>query len=249
MTGDSIYCISGNILDRKPHNGGNGIGYQEGISYTLTAMDRHAVSAPAITMRIRSGCEGGGKGPLLQIEKSGTLATGNDQYLFDPNIKKIMALNGQDGSSITVERPGISPTLHSRIHDKDNILCTATGQSHAEILDDLSPTLNCSNEQPYIVQDGRTADANADILDGQSPALACAHGHPSILAQRYYARRLMPLECERLQGFPDGWTQLGHDGKPISDSRRYQMLGNSIAVPCAAYIMQGIREALSERSD
>jgi DNA (cytosine-5)-methyltransferase 1 len=45
-----------------------------------------------------------------------------------------------------------------------------------------------------------------------------------------------------LQGYPDGWTLLGHDGKEISDTRRYQMLGNSVAVPCVAYIMQGIAE-------
>ncbi len=57
-------------------------------------------------------------------------------------------------------------------------------------------------------------------------------------------RRLTPLEAERLMGFPDFWTQYGHDGKPISDSKRYSMLGNSIAVPCVAYIMQGIRQAL-----
>jgi DNA (cytosine-5)-methyltransferase 1 len=53
-------------------------------------------------------------------------------------------------------------------------------------------------------------------------------------------RRLTPPECERLQGYPDGWTQFGHDGKEISDTRRYQMLGNSVAVPCVAYIMLGI---------
>ena len=57
-------------------------------------------------------------------------------------------------------------------------------------------------------------------------------------------RRLTPLEDERLMGFPDFWTQYGHDGREISDSKRYSMLGNSIAVPCAAYIMQGIRDAL-----
>ena len=60
----------------------------------------------------------------------------------------------------------------------------------------------------------------------------------------YIVRRLTPTECERLQGYPDGWTLCGHDGKPISDTKRYQMLGNSIAVPCAAYIMQGIVFAL-----
>jgi DNA (cytosine-5)-methyltransferase 1 len=60
----------------------------------------------------------------------------------------------------------------------------------------------------------------------------------------YVVRRLTPTECERLQGFPDGWTAYGNDGKEISDSKRYMMLGNSIAVPCVAYIMQGITEEI-----
>ena len=57
-------------------------------------------------------------------------------------------------------------------------------------------------------------------------------------------RRLTPTEAERLQGYPDGWTETGADGKAISDTKRYQMLGNSVAVPCVAYIMQGIRDAV-----
>jgi site-specific DNA-cytosine methylase len=42
----------------------------------------------------------------------------------------------------------------------------------------------------------------------------------------------------------DFWTESGVDGKSISDTHRYSMLGNSIAVPCGAYIMQGIRQAM-----
>lgn len=61
-------------------------------------------------------------------------------------------------------------------------------------------------------------------------------------------RRLTPLECERLQGFGDFWTEYGHDGRAVSDTSRYQMLGNSIAVPCVAYIMQGIYHALERRN-
>ena len=60
----------------------------------------------------------------------------------------------------------------------------------------------------------------------------------------FRVRRLTPLEAERLMGFPDFWTECGHDGKPISDTKRYSMLGNSIAVPCVAYIMQGIRDVM-----
>ena len=52
-------------------------------------------------------------------------------------------------------------------------------------------------------------------------------------------RRLTPLECERLQGFPDGWTDI----PGASDSARYKALGNSVAIPCVEFIMDGIAKA------
>ena len=55
-------------------------------------------------------------------------------------------------------------------------------------------------------------------------------------------RYLTPLECERLQGLPDHWTAYGCKGETISDSARYRALGNSIALPCAEYVMAGICE-------
>lgn len=159
---------------------------------------------------------------------------------------------------MTVEDTGVSPTLRSQAHgnlpviaaigingniagpllasyykgtgarcgkERDVVLCAATGQSKAEILHDLSPTLNCASEQPYVTLPAGVTLCPDDLV----------------------VRRLTPLECERLQGFPDHWTEYGHEGQTVSDSKRYQMLGNSIAVPCAAYIMQGIQKALSER--
>ena len=60
-------------------------------------------------------------------------------------------------------------------------------------------------------------------------------------------RRLTPLEAERLMGLPDFWTEYGHDGRTISDTKRYQMLGNSVSIPCVAYIMQGIIDAFGGR--
>ena len=54
---------------------------------------------------------------------------------------------------------------------------------------------------------------------------------------RYVVRRLTPVECERLQGFPDGWTDVpDFDGKPMSDAQRYKQLGNSMAVPVMRWI-------------
>jgi len=64
------------------------------------------------------------------------------------------------------------------------------------------------------------------------------------------ARRLTPLECERLQGYPDGWTDIPDyiDGKGRTrhavDTARYKALGNSIALPCAEYVLQGILDQL-----
>jgi DNA (cytosine-5)-methyltransferase 1 len=57
----------------------------------------------------------------------------------------------------------------------------------------------------------------------------------------YSVRRLTPTECERLQGFPDGWTEYGHDGKRISDIQRYKALGNSVAIPCVEFVLAGMK--------
>ena len=61
-------------------------------------------------------------------------------------------------------------------------------------------------------------------------------------AYAYLIRRLTPLECERLQGFPDGWTDI----PGASDSARYKALGNSVAIPCVEFIMGRITAALRE---
>ena len=57
---------------------------------------------------------------------------------------------------------------------------------------------------------------------------------------RNLIRRLTPLECERLQGFPDGWTDI----PGASDSARYKALGNSVAIPCVEFIMSRIAAAM-----
>ena len=74
-------------------------------------------------------------------------------------------------------------------------------------------------------------------------------GGSETLVASYIVRRLTPTECERLQGYPDDWTKFGHDGKLISDTRRYQMLGNSVATPCVAYILMGVAEQMRKGVD
>lgn len=63
---------------------------------------------------------------------------------------------------------------------------------------------------------------------------------PQTTLGQFGVRRLTPAECEALQGFPREWTAFGHDGKPISDSSRYRMLGNAVCVPTAFWIAERI---------
>jgi len=65
----------------------------------------------------------------------------------------------------------------------------------------------------------------------------------------YVIRRLTPVECERLQGYPDNWTKYGADGTEIADTARYRAIGNSICVFCAERVYLGILDALTEASE
>ena len=133
-----VYCIVGNVIDRQPENGGNGAGYQQDLSYTLTAMDRHAVYA------------------------------------------------------------------RQRVDEFRN--------------DDIAST-----------QSARQAKDATDLV---------------VEPDRQYAqfiRRLTPWECELLQGFPPGWTDI----PSASDSARYRALGNSVAIPCVEFIMKSLNEVVS----
>lgn len=88
----------------------------------------------------------------------------------------------------------------------------AGGGKGALVSYDVSLTLGTSNMQTIFQRE-------EDVLDG------------------YMVRRLTPTECERLQGFPDGWTDVPEfDGKPMSDAQRYKQLGNSMAVPVMRWI-------------
>lgn len=85
-------------------------------------------------------------------------------------------------------------------------------------------------------------DYNQDRVydpEGATPALTSSDSNRSRnFLVNTAVRRLTPLECERLQGFPDNWTLLGAGGKQISDAQRYRMMGNAVAVPVVEWIAQ-----------
>lgn len=304
------------------------------IRQSQGASPQERTEAPAPTeaptsyaVRIRGGCDSGGKGALVQTEKSGTLGTGKDQTIFqgcitpwDCQSKRIFGASGE------------APTLQGGIGGGVNnsaIFCMATQQGGAELrTDDRAPTLNaeCGGNKPAVVapaamafdttqitskENGsqpefgkpcHTLNANAHVpcvaLDmthacdvirecgEQVPALQARSGTggnqvpltyqmngfgdyraaevASSCKQRDFkdstdlaitnmvVRRLTPMECERLQGFPDHWTDIGEwtDGKgkrhKPSDSPRYKALGNSIALPFWDWMLRRMARYLPE---
>ena len=122
---------------------------------------------------------------------------------------------------------------------------------------DTSRTLDLNGGNPACQQGGIAIVSAVDCrnlreigeisgtLQAKSASAGYSLNYQNPVRIGFNIRRLMPIEAERLMGFPDFWTESGMDGKPISDSARYQMLGNSVVTPCVAYIMQGIREAMT----
>ena len=88
-----------------------------------------------------------------------------------------------------------------------------------------------------------TSSANYSKPQAGDPCHPLAAGmHPPAIAAQMAVRRLSPKECERLQGFPDNYTDIKLKGKPTPDGPRYKALGNSMAVPVMAWIGKRIQE-------
>ena len=65
----------------------------------------------------------------------------------------------------------------------------------------------------------------------------------------YRIRRLTPIECERLQGFPDNWTKYGKDNEPISDTQRYKCCGNAVTTNVITAIINEMSKEVIEDED
>lgn len=188
------------------------------------------VGGNSYTLKIRSGCSGGGKGALVQTEKSATLSTLQDQTLFQPVVYD--ARGNGDGKIV----PTITGDHENRITDYTAIAI----ERHT------------FNEQSFshYKESGKcsTLKAKAGNIGNGSECLVAEK------IVRWIVRRLTPVECERLQGFPDGWTDIGEwvDSKgkkhKYADSPRYKALGNSIALPQWFWIAQKMKPYLGENA-
>lgn len=302
----------------------------------------------AFTLKIRSGCEGGGKGALVQTEKSATISTLQDQTLFVAEPSKAYSFDSlasnsmkssnphsgcreveiaktldtslpdpaknQGGIAIveptfciqgnaidradtanangtgvkedvcytlnTIDRPAVAFALDCRnmaaneelsatLQAKSNggqslnyinpVCYAATTEPNMVICDDCSPAIRSRDyKDPNIV----CYDARGNGDGMISPTITGDHNgritdYTSVIIEkitRWIVRRLTPTECERLQGYPDGWTDLGEwvDSKgkahKAADTPRYKALGNSVALPQWYYVLGGIANRLPDNA-
>ena len=162
-------CIAGSTISRD-HGGGEGLGCQEDVAYTLTGSDQHAVFS-----RQRS-----------DFLKGDTVAGTQS------------ARQHKEATDLVLEVSGLD---------------CRNGRENGDVCGTL--------------QQGTTGSSLNSI-------------HPVRTGR--LIRRLTPLECERLQGYPDGWT----DSEGASDSARYKALGNSVAIPCVDFVLRGIAYFLNQ---
>lgn len=215
---------------------------------------RRAVYVP-LTMKIRSGCEGGGKGPLVQTDKSATLSCNNDQTLFVP-----YGISAYQSHAMLSDNPhsGIYEAETARTLDANggNPSCNQGGICIVAVSDEISPALRAKANDPYRADmaayvaavDCRNGTEN-DEVNGTLQAKSnggVSYNLQNVVRTGCAVRRLTPLECERLQGYPDGWTDIGDwtDSKgkmrKTSDAARYKALGNSIALPPWRWVLKRI---------
>jgi len=181
-----------------------------GVVPTLNAFDLgDSRTTVVIVMREREGKAGGGKGFLLAEDKAFTLATSNFHTVF--------ILDGTRVGDVRVYEDSVMQTVIQR---------WGTGGGNVPYVFPIQGTVIGRSDEAGPMGKGYADDGEVMFtLDRVS-----GHG----VATTSTVRRLTPTECERLQGFPDGWT----DGQ--ADSHRYKQMGNAVAVPVVEWIINRI---------
>ena len=183
------------------------------------------VVQPPMTLKIRSGCDGGGKGALIQEDKSATLGTHNDQTLFEPvafgvcakTSHSMMSDNPESGfyeaeTSRCLDANGGNPTCNQggiAIVEGNGTRPSHRGDGYAE--SDTMYTLNTVERHAvaHSVYHMNKASffMNASDDNAAPTLVATDYKDPPVVSEEpyYIVRRLTPVECARLQGFPDWW--------------------------------------------
>lgn len=203
------------------------------------AADAERCAGGSYTLKLRhtgSPCTGGGSGPLIQDDLSATLATSQDQVLFQAlPFDTTQVTSPQNGNNPQWGDPchplcsqGHAPSVAYAIAANTIDRAPKNGGNGTGFSEELCYTLTTADRHAVCMAD----DTARAAVDEELAGTIKRGGMPPIVASEYIVRRLMPVECERLQGFPDGWTDLGG----TADAPRYKACGNSMAVPVINYI-------------
>lgn len=131
-----------------------------------------------------------------------------------------------------------APNAGHGLGDDGDPSCTLTAQGH-------TPGV-CYAIQGEMADGRRLSQNGLGISENLSYTLATSS--PPAVSWTGAVRRLIPVECERLQGFPDGWTAIEKSpSKPYADSHRYKAVGNSMAVPVMCWLGRRILEVTADR--
>lgn len=162
---------------------------------------------------------------------------------------------------------GSTPTLVTEKPPAVAVRTANTGANGSGVAEEVASTLSCLHEAPIVAGPApvmlkmrHTGTPNAGggegAMWGEDVSYTLSTSQDQTMfqpdADGYVVRRLTPVECERLQGFPDGWTYIGEwvdsKGKTRSttDSARYKALGNSFAVPVVRWIGERIQRLLDQ---
>lgn len=227
MVGKRAFCISGNTVDRKTNQNGSGV--RENGSFTVNTVDRRNPAQPVV------------------LESNQIHATVTQTGIC-PTLPASMGMGGGYVPMITDRK-----VFDARGNGDVKIVPTITGDHENRITDYTAiaverKTFNEQSFSSYKESDKcSTLKAKAGNIGNGSECLIAEK------AIRWIVRRLTPVECERLQGYPDGWTDIGEwvdtKGKKhkYADSQRYKALGNSIALPQWFWLVQRMRPYLKEK--
>ena len=196
-----------------------GVGYQEEIAPTLkgTASGNMAPSVLCLN-------DQGGNRMVHSENVAGTLRAqehGHQPLVFENHGIDARYTGPHSVAPTMSARYGTGGNNVPLVAQEESNARTFYGRQRVDKFEECQMAGTLSRRQ---YKDATDLVCNADAPIGETPLLI---------------RRLTPLECERLQGFPDGWTDL----PKASDSSRYKALGNSVAIPCVEYVLRGIRLA------
>lgn len=239
------YTRTGIAADGKS-NPGCGIGGSDSPMYTLDASQPHAVAYAIHAGALRENPEAGPDGVGVQEDIAYTLEARSEVQAIAFNARQDPDIGGDITGPLDTDGQTHAIAFGSKDYGGD-------------AMEELAPTLRAGGHAdshpnagvpPAVAINLRGREGGSmPELDELASLRAADGGSSRSYVQQWAVRRLMPVECERLQGFPDDYTLVPHRGKPMADGPRYKMLGNSWAVPKFAWLGARIDAALRTSSD